>query len=94
MDTFSLAAVQGLRHTYKIKNYHDKLREKGLSTAQELATDLNVTVPTIYKWCKNELIKGTLVNNKGMYLFEKPANIELLVKRQGSPIAKRIKTKK
>lgn len=94
MDTFSLAAIQGLRHTYKIKSYHDKLREKGLSTAQELATDLNVTVPTIYKWCKNELIKGYLVNNKGTYLFEKPANIELLVKRQGSPIAKRIKTKK
>lgn len=93
-DIFNLAIVQGLCHKYGIRNYHDKLREQGLSTAQELAVNLNVSVQTIYKWRRNELLKGYLVNSKGTYLFEKPTNAELLVKKQGSPLAKRIKVKK
>ena len=93
-DTFNVRIIQGLRHQYKVKSYHDKLREKGLFTAQELAIDLNLSTSTIHKWCKHGLIKGYLANNKGTYLFEKPTNTELLVKRQGSPIAKRVQIKK
>jgi DNA invertase Pin-like site-specific DNA recombinase len=77
-NTFNLSTVQRLRHHYGIKNYHDKLCAKGLLIAKELAIYLNVSTPTIYKWRRHELIKGYLVNNKGTYLFEKPANHELL----------------
>lgn len=93
-DTFNVRIVKGLRHQYKIKSYYDKLLEKGLLTAGELAISLNLSTATIYKWCKHGLITGYLANNKGTYLFEKPSNTELLVKKQGSPITKRVQIKK
>ena len=90
-NIFDISTIQRINYKYGIKNYYNKLREQGLFTAQELAIDLNVTSQTVYKWLKHGLIRGYLASGNGIYLFEKPTNIELLVKRQGSPIAKRIK---
>ncbi len=90
---FSILIVQRLRNTYKIKSYYDKLKKKGLLTAQELAKSLNLTSPCIYNWYRHGLLEGYKANDRGEYLFEPVDSRQKIKLLRGSPLSKRKKLK-
>ena len=90
---FSILIVQRLRNTYKVKSYYDKLKNKGLLTAQELAKSLNLTSSCIYNWYRHGLLEGYKANDKGEYLFEPVDGRQKIKILRGSPLTKRTKLK-
>ena len=70
---FSLIAVQRIRCTYGLKSRYDRLRARGLFTARELGSKLDVTAHTVKKWRRYGLLVGQAYNG-ACYLYEMPAN--------------------
>ena len=49
-QTFTVKKVSLMRRTYGLRSRHQRLRARGLLTAQELAEQLNVSTSTIHTW--------------------------------------------
>jgi hypothetical protein len=80
---FTRLIVAKLRRGYGLKCRYDRLREKGLYTASEMATELNVTPTTIRIWYAHGLLKGYEYNDKGERLYELPPENQRPKKQQG-----------
>jgi DNA invertase Pin-like site-specific DNA recombinase len=75
--------VAKLRRKYGLQCRYDRLREKGLYTASEMATELRVSRTTIKIWHAHGLLKGYEYNDKGERLYELPPQNQRPKKQQG-----------
>ena len=80
---FSPTIVARLRRTYGLRSRYDRLRERGLYTAAEMAAELAVAPVTIRIWCAHGLLKGYEYNDKAGRLYELPAREHRPKKQQG-----------
>lgn len=80
---FTRLMVAKLRRNHGLKCRYDRLREKGLHTASEMATELGVTPSTIRIWYMHGLLKGYEYNDKGERLYELPPENQRPKKQQG-----------
>jgi len=67
---FQAAHVRQLRHDHGLKDRYTRLREAGLLTAVELATQLDVTPQTIWRWYRIGRVRGERYNDRGTCLFQ------------------------
>ena len=78
---FTPDIVYGLRRKYGLRCCYDRLRARGLYTAEEMAVELGVTRQTVGIWYRHGLLKGYDYNRKGERLYELPPQ-ELRPKKQ------------
>lgn len=80
---FTQRIVGKLRRNYGLKCRHDRLREKGLRTAVEMAAQLGVSQTTIRIWYAHGLLKGYEYNDKGERMYELPPENQRPKRQQG-----------
>ena len=80
---FTPDIVERLRMKYGLKRRYERLREKGLYTADEMAVELGVTRQTVATWYRHGLLKGHDYNQKGERLYELPPKEQRPKKQQG-----------
>jgi DNA invertase Pin-like site-specific DNA recombinase len=80
---FDGSIIARLEREYALKPRHDRLRERGLHTADEMATELGVTRQTVATWCRHGLLKGYEYNGRGERLYELPPQEHRPEKQQG-----------
>jgi DNA invertase Pin-like site-specific DNA recombinase len=64
--------IARLRSDYKLKKRYDRLRERGLLTADEIANRLGIRNAAVKDWRLQGRIKGHPVDGRGRYLYEEP----------------------
>jgi len=77
---FNFLIVGRIRRAHGLKGRHDRLRERGMLTQDEIAAKLGVHVCTVHKWRERGVLRGHAFNDKREYLYEPPD--ETLVKRK------------
>ncbi len=82
-EEFNRVIVGRLRRENNLKCRYERLREKGLLTADEMAKELSVASITIKIWRRHGLLKGYEYNEKGERLFELGTKETMPVKSQG-----------
>jgi len=73
---FTKLHVWRLRHAYKLRSRHDRLREIGMLTLQEVCKELNASRSTVLTWRKKGLLKAHRYDARRGYLYE-PLTYEL-----------------
>ena len=79
---FTAKKVAFIRTTYGLRSRYQRLRDRGLLTAQELAKQLNVSPTTIHTWGREGLLQRELYGNAKRCLYL-PLGSKLLLKGQG-----------
>lgn len=74
-QTFTVKKVSLMRRTYGLRSRHQRLRARGLLTAQELAEQLNVSTSTIHTWGRQGLLQRELYGNAKRCLYAPPSGI-------------------
>ncbi|WP_405542603.1 recombinase family protein [Streptomyces phaeochromogenes] len=69
---FHRLLVRDIRQDYQLTSRFDRLRDRGLLTAHELASLLGVSVPTVWKWHRAGLLEGEKYNDKNACLYPHP----------------------
>ncbi|MGI9305614.1 MAG: recombinase family protein [Gammaproteobacteria bacterium] len=64
--------VRRLRLTYGLKSRHDRLREKGYLTIDEITERLGVCRDTVHTWRRSGRLTAAAYSDRGDYLFEPP----------------------
>ena len=75
--------VARLQRQYRLKPRYDRLKERGLYTAGDMAAELGVARVTVRIWCAHGLLKGYEYNDKGERLYELPPPDQRPTKQQG-----------
>jgi DNA invertase Pin-like site-specific DNA recombinase len=87
---FTARIVLGLRRDHQLPSHADRLRARGLLTADNIAKRLAVHPTTIKRWHAAGLLTSHKANDKNERLFEPPAPGDpRLVSQQGRPLARR-----
>jgi len=71
---FHARIVMQIRREYGLECRYDRLRRRGLLTAEELAERLQVECQTILGWRRRGLLQAHRYNDKGQYLYELPGD--------------------
>ena len=80
---FTANIIVRLRRDYKLKHRYDRLLERGLYTADEMAAELGVIRQTVQTWHAHGLLKGYQYNDRGERLYELPPKEQRPKKQQG-----------
>lgn len=87
---FTPRIVLGLRRNHALPSHADRLRARGLLTADEIADRLAVHPSTIKAWRRAGLLTTHKANDKNMRLYEPPTPGDpQLVKQQGRRLDRR-----
>jgi DNA invertase Pin-like site-specific DNA recombinase len=79
---FDKKVVKAITHSYNLKTRYARLRNTAKLTAEEVANLLGVTVATVRRWGKKEIIKTYPYNDRNGCLYEHPGvNSPLMKKR-------------
>ena len=79
---FDRKIVTGIRRSYNLKTRFARLRNTGKLTAEEVANLLSVSIQTVRRWGKEEIIKIYPYNDRNGCLYEHPGvNSPLMRKR-------------
>ena len=62
--------VSGLRRRYGLKSRHDRLREAGFLTQEEIARDLGICEERVRVWRNDGRLRGYAYNDKNECLYE------------------------
>lgn len=81
-QSFTHKKIIVIRLAYHLKSRCERLRERGMLTANELATQLGVCPTTIYQWGQSGFLRQHRYGNQHRCLFE-PLGDVALVKGQG-----------
>ena len=81
-QSFTVKKVTVIRMAYKLKSRYDRLRERGLLTAKEIAKLLGVCSATVYNMGRNGILSEHRYGNQHRCLYE-PIDDEVFVKGQG-----------
>ena len=68
-QTFTAKKVSLVRRTYGIKSRYERLRARGLLTAEELASQLSVSITTIHQWGRQGILQRELYGNAKRCLY-------------------------
>ena len=74
-QTFTVKKVSLVRRTYGLRSRYQRLRARGLLTAQELAEQLNVSTTTVHTWGRQGLLERELYGNTKRCLYAPPSGI-------------------
>ncbi|HEY8025824.1 MAG TPA: recombinase family protein [Burkholderiaceae bacterium] len=85
-QSFTHKKVIVIRLAYHLKSRFERLRERGMLSANELAAQLGVCKETIYHWGHAGFLKEHWYGNKHRCLYEPVGNV-ILVKGQGGRYA-------
>lgn len=85
---FHAGIVQRLRRDYDMKKRHDRLRDAGMFSLEEMADLLGVATGTVKKWRNHDLLRAHAYNDKNECLYEHPGE-DPPVKAQGRKLSKR-----
>jgi DNA invertase Pin-like site-specific DNA recombinase len=85
-QSFTHKKVIVIRLAYHLKSRFERLRERGMLTANELADQLGVCSTTIYHWGHAGFLKEHWYGNQHRCLYEPVGNV-ILVKGQGGRYA-------
>lgn len=72
-NLFKRTSIYTLREGYNLKSHHQRLRDRGCLTTQELAHQFGVSGATIISWGKRGLIKNVYSYRNTSALWEFPA---------------------
>jgi DNA invertase Pin-like site-specific DNA recombinase len=64
--------IARVRDHYHLKSRHDRLRERGYLTLNELAQTLGISTATAKVWRRAGLLRAHAYNDKNQYLYEPP----------------------
>ena len=67
---FDPISVRGVRINYALKSRRDRLRERGLLTALEIAARFGVSDTTVYRWHGAGLLRAHAYSDRPRYLYE------------------------
>jgi DNA invertase Pin-like site-specific DNA recombinase len=81
-ETFTHKKVYLVRTAYRLKSRFERLRERGMLTANELAAQLGVCPTSIHLWARRGLLRQHRYGNLHRCLYE-PVGDVVLVKGQG-----------
>jgi len=88
--TFTRSIVLDLRRAHQLPSHAERLQARGLLTLTETADRLDVGTSTIKAWHRAGLLTSHKANDKNERLYQPPTPGDpRLVKRMGSPLAKR-----
>lgn len=71
-ERFTRSIFNHLKTQYNLKTREERLREKGLLTAEEMARILKVHQGTVRTWRRFGIVKGHKISDKNEYLYEHP----------------------
>lgn len=77
-QSFTFKKVTVLRYAYKLKSRFQRLRERGMLTAEELAKQFGVCTTTIYQWGQSGVLRRHLYGNNHRCLFEPLGDVRLI----------------
>lgn len=86
--SFHPQLVARLARTYGLRPRHDRLRDRGMLTLQEMADRLQVTPHTVKIWLRRGLLRGHAYNDKNESLYE-PLRDDAPRKMQGAKLSRR-----
>ena len=78
---FDRKVVTGIRRNYDLKTRYARLRNTGKLTAEEVANLLGVSIQTVRRWGKEEIIKTYPYNDRNGCLYEHPGVNSPLMKK-------------
>jgi len=81
-ESFTAKKVTVIRNAYNLKSRYDRLRERGMLTAKEIAAQLHVCTATVYKLGNYGILQEHRYGNKHRCLYE-PMNGAKFIKGQG-----------
>jgi hypothetical protein len=70
--TLTSPTVGYIRTAYGLKSRFDRLRERGMLTAFEIARRCGVSTNTISDWRRKRRIRAHAINDRNQFLFEDP----------------------
>lgn len=70
-DRFTSKHVAYLTHAYNLRSRRERLRQRGMLTAEEMGERLNVHEATVREWAKHGIVKRHAYNGR-YYLYENP----------------------
>ena len=85
---FRARLVGNIRRKYGLKNRFERLRARGLLTAQEVAEKLGISWVTVRSWRKAGLLHGHAYDDRNEYLYE-PPDEDTPAKCMGQKLTKR-----
>ncbi len=81
-ELFTSKKVLAICNAYHLKSRFERLRERGLLTAHEMATQLDVCPTTIYSWAHDDFLREHHYGNEHRCLYEPLENVTI-TKGQG-----------
>ncbi len=72
---FNAKIVWTIRRTNGLKTRYERLRERGMVTAAELAVRAGVSRKTVLRWRREDVVLAHAYNDKGQYLYDIAAGI-------------------
>ena len=81
---FSVAAVRRVLSAYRLKTRYQRLRAAGLLTSKEVAEILGIDRTSVYRSRLRGKIKGHRYNDRGQFLYERPATPQAATSQGGT----------
>ena len=85
---FTAKRVTNLRRQYGLKSQYDRMRARGMLTANEMAAQLGISIGWVGVWRRHGLLRGYPYNDKNWCLYE-PVGDKAPSKQQGTKLSKR-----
>jgi hypothetical protein len=76
-EPFTIAKVTHVRIVYGLKSLSQRLRERGMLTAEEVARQLDISTTTVHQFARTGLLKRHLYGNRRC-LYEPPGDVKLI----------------
>ena len=81
-QSFTHKKIMTIRCAYHLKSRFERLRERGMLSAKELAEQLDVSATTIHQWGHAGLLREHPYGNEHRFLYEPLGNV-MLIKGKG-----------
>ena len=82
-QSFTHKKIITIRCAYHLKSRFDRLRERGMLSAKELADQLDVSATTIHQWGHAGLLREHPYGNEHRFLYEPLGNVKLIKGKGG-----------
>jgi DNA invertase Pin-like site-specific DNA recombinase len=77
-EPFTIKKVTHVRIIYGLKSRSQRLRERGMLTAEEVARQLDISTTTVHEFGRMGLLKRHLYGNDHRCLYEPPGDVKLI----------------
>jgi hypothetical protein len=86
---FTQRIVQNIRRSHQLKSRLERLRERGLKTASEIARLIGSKASSVKYWRQQGLLEGELANDKLEYLYFPPSKAQIAQMKGRTRLRKR-----